>query len=175
MKLRKLVSLGLATSMLASLALTGCGSEEGGGDSEAKGKVYYLNFKPEADAAWKKLAEEYTKHKVDYTDLTSLIVIYNILKKDFNNVVITLEDKGCFTYDNGYKLVPTLKRKAIDSTGAGDIFHGAFAYSVANKFDMIKTLKIANISGAISVTRIGGQYSIPSLDEVMEKYNECNK
>ena len=72
MKLRKLVSLGLATSMLASLALTGCGSEEGGGDSEAKGKVYYLNFKPEADAAWKKLAEEYTKQTgVEVTVVTA--------------------------------------------------------------------------------------------------------
>jgi len=124
----------------------------------------------------KDFAEDYTRHKVDYNDLTSLVVIYNILKKDFKNkIVITLEDKGCFTYDDGYKLVPTLKTKAVDTTGAGDIFHGAFTYAVANKFDMIKTLKIANISGALSVTKIGGQYSIPTLDEVMRKYDECNK
>ena len=124
----------------------------------------------------KDFAEDYTRHKVDYNDLTSLVVIYNILKKDFKNkIVITLEDKGCFTYDDGYKLVPTLKTKAVDTTGAGDIFHGAFTYAVANKFDMIKTLKIANISGALSVTRIGGQYSIPTLDEVMRKYDECSK
>jgi len=124
----------------------------------------------------KDFAEDYTKHKVDYSDLTSLIVIYNILKKAFqNNIIITLEDKGCFTYDDGYKLVPTLKRKAVDTTGAGDIFHGAFTYSVANQFDMMKTLKIANISGALSVGTIGGQYSIPTLDEVMRKYDECSK
>ena len=124
----------------------------------------------------KDFAEDYTKHKVDYSDLTSLIVIYNILKREFrNNIIITLEDKGCFTYDEGYKLVPTLKRKAIDTTGAGDIFHGAFTYAIANKFDMIKTLKIANISGALSVGKIGGQFSIPTIDEVMKKYDECSK
>lgn len=124
----------------------------------------------------KDFAEDYTRKKVDFNDLTSLIVIYNILKKDFKNkIVITLEDKGCFVYDDGYKLVPTLKAKALDTTGAGDIFHGAFTYGIANKFDMIKTLKIANISGALSVTRIGGQYSIPTIDEVMRKYDECNK
>lgn len=123
----------------------------------------------------KDFAEEYTKLKVNYSDLTSLIVIYNVLKKDFKNVVITLEDKGCFTYDDGYKLVPTLKRKAVDTTGAGDIFHGAFTYAVGNKYDMIKTLKIANISGALSVTKLGGQFSIPTLDEVMRKYDECSK
>lgn len=124
----------------------------------------------------KDFAEDYTKRKVDFNDLSSLVIIYNILKKDFkNNIIITLEDKGCFVYDDGYKIVPTLKMKTIDSTGAGDIFHGAFTYAIANKFDMIKTLKIANISGALSVSRIGGQYSIPTLDEVMRKYDECCK
>lgn len=124
----------------------------------------------------KDFAEDYTRKKVDFNDLTSLIAIYNILKNDFQGkIVITLEDKGCFVYDDGYKLVPTLKMKALDTTGAGDIFHGAFTYAVANKFNMIKTLKIANISGALSVTKIGGQFSIPTLDEVMRKYNECNK
>ena len=124
----------------------------------------------------KDFAEEFTKRKIDFNDLTSLIIIYIILKKEFkNNIIITLEDKGCFVYDDGYKLVPTLKRKAVDTTGAGDIFHGAFTYAIANKFDMIKTLKIANISGALSVTKIGGQFSIPTLDEVMRKYDECNK
>jgi len=121
-------------------------------------------------------AEDYTKHKVDYEDLTSLIVIYNLLKKDFDaKIVITLEDKGCFVYDDGYKLVPTLKMKAVDTTGAGDIFHGAFTYAIANNYDMMKTLKISNISGALSVTRIGGQYSMPSKDEVEKIYNEYNK
>lgn len=124
----------------------------------------------------KDFAEEYTRKKVDYQDLTSLVVIHRILEKDFKNkIIITLEDKGCFVYDDGYKLVPTLKMKAVDTTGAGDIFHGAFTYAIANNFDMIKTLKMANISGALSVTRIGGQFSIPTLDEVMRKYNECTK
>lgn len=124
----------------------------------------------------KDFAEDYTRRNVDYNDLTSLVVIYNILKKDFkNNIVITLEDKGCFVYDNGYKLVPTLKTKAKDTTGAGDIFHGAFTYAIANNFDMIKTLKYSNISGALSVTKMGGQISIPTLDEVRRKYDECSK
>lgn len=124
----------------------------------------------------KDFAEDYTRKNVDYNDLTSLVVIYNILKKDFkNNIIITLEDKGCFVYDNGYKLVPTLKAKAVDTTGAGDIFHGAFTYAIANKFDMIKTLKYANIAGSLSVRKMGGQLSIPTLDEVRRKYDECSK
>lgn len=121
-------------------------------------------------------AEDYTKQKVDYENLTSLITIYNLLKKDFSGkIVITLEDKGCFVYDDGYKLVPTLKMRAVDTTGAGDIFHGAFTYCIANNYDMIKTLKMSNISGALSVTKIGGQFSIPPLEAVEKVYDEYNQ
>ena len=78
---RKLAALGLAVLMVGSL-LTGCGSSssettssgsdtttdtkteaEAGtdeGETTGTGSVYYLNFKPEADAQWQELAEMYT-------------------------------------------------------------------------------------------------------------------
>lgn len=61
MKIRKLLSVGLASTMLASLALTGCGDDSSSGKDgeEAKGSVYYLNFKPEANNAWQELAKAY--------------------------------------------------------------------------------------------------------------------
>ena len=69
--------------------------------------------------------------------MRTLIEIYDDLKKEFSQkVVITLEDKGCFTYDNGYKLVPSIKVESLDSTGAGDIFHGALAYALAQKWPL---------------------------------------
>ena len=42
--------------------VTGCGSSSNKktAKSDAKGKVYYLNFKPEADEQWQELAEQYT-------------------------------------------------------------------------------------------------------------------
>ncbi len=61
---RAFVATGLG--IMGSLALAGCGG--GGGTStgsspsnDAKGKVYYLNFKPEQDAQWQELAEAYTE------------------------------------------------------------------------------------------------------------------
>ena len=55
---KKLLALGLACAMAFSL-LAGCG---GGGtqDGGGAGKVYYLNFKPEADDFWQELAKAYT-------------------------------------------------------------------------------------------------------------------
>jgi len=121
----------------------------------------------------KDFAEEFTKKKIDYNDMRTLIEIYDDLKHEFSQkIVITLEDKGCFTYENGYKMVPSIKVDSIDSTGAGDIYHGAFTYCIANGYDIITTMKMANIAGALSVTRIGGRFSVFTLDEVKEKYDE---
>ena len=73
------------------------------------------------------------------------------------------------------KIIPSIKVKQIDSTGAGDIFHGAFAYCMLKKYSIEKSIKIANIAGAISVTRMGGRYSMPSLKEVMSMYKKWLK
>ena len=59
----------MATGMVA-----GCGSssDSKSDKKDAKGKVYYLNFKPEQDEQWQDLAKEYTKETgVDVTVLTA--------------------------------------------------------------------------------------------------------
>lgn len=121
----------------------------------------------------KDFAEAVSNIKINFNDASTLINSYLFLKNKFKkSIVITLEEKGCIYELNGtIKLMPSIHVKAIDSTGAGDIFHGAFAYGIANNFDIEKTLKYANIAGAISVTHIGGRYSIPSLEEVEKEYD----
>ena len=69
-------------------------------------------------------------------------------------------------------MVPSIKVESLDSTGAGDIYHGAFTYCIANDYDIITTMKMSNIAGALSVTRIGGRFSIFPLEEVKKKYDE---
>lgn len=74
MKKRRLIALGLTAVMSASL-LVGCGgSSDTKKDSEksSKGSVYYLNFKPEADAQWQEMAELYKEATgVDVTVVTA--------------------------------------------------------------------------------------------------------
>ena len=124
----------------------------------------------------KDFAEEYTKIKINLKDKEVLNKIYEILEKEFKNVIITVEEKGAlYKKDNVVKLVPTIDTKEVDTTGAGDIFHGAFAYCLLKKYDIEKCIRIANIAGAISVTRLGGRYSVPSLKEVMSTYKKCLK
>lgn len=54
--MKKKVLAVLLTAAMAIGMLAGCGGSE---KTEAKGQVYYLNFKPESDAAWQELAKEY--------------------------------------------------------------------------------------------------------------------
>lgn len=60
---KKFLAMLLGTCMVATL-FTGCGSKEGSDTAsvdDSKGKVYYLNFKPEQDEAWQNLAKAYTE------------------------------------------------------------------------------------------------------------------
>lgn len=117
----------------------------------------------------KEFAEDFCKIKIDINNAESLITAYETLVMNFKNkVIITLEHNGSFTkIDDQYKLIPSIKVKAIDSTGAGDIFHGALTYFLANNNSLEQSIKYASIAGALSVTKIGSRYAIPTLDEVI--------
>ncbi len=122
----------------------------------------------------KEFAEEVSGITIDYNNKQTIVDLYNNLKQNFNNtIVVTLEKKGClYEYDGQIKIMPSIEVTAIDSTGAGDIFHGAFTYGIAKKLPFEKTLKISNIAGALSVTRIGGRNSVFSLEEMKEIYHD---
>lgn len=117
--------------------------------------------------ASKSFLEKFSNIKIDND--YKLFEAYNNSKKYFNNLIVTLENKGCIYND---KIIPSIKVKAIDSTGAGDIFHGAFVYGLVKNWNMDKILRFANIAGALSVTRLGSRNSVFSLKEVEDKYNE---
>lgn len=95
--------------------------------------------------------------------------LYIGMKNHFKGrIIITLEEDGClYESDGALKRMPSLKMQAIDTTAAGDIFHGAFVYGIANGYNLEQTIRIATIAGALSVTKIGGRYSVPTLEEVI--------
>lgn len=122
----------------------------------------------------KEFAEKVTSIKIDYQNKKTLEDIYRQMKNMFlGTVVITLESHGClYEYNRKIKIMPSIQVKAVDSTGAGDIFHGAFTYGIAQKYDFETILKLSNIAGAISVTRVGGRNSIPTKEEMECVYEQ---
>ena len=91
------------------------------------------------------------------------------------NIIITLENKGClYKIEDKIKLMSGIKVHAIDTTSAGDIFHGAFIYGLTKNLPLEKCLKIANIAAGLSVKIPGSSNSIPDIMKVHSIY-EKNK
>lgn len=112
---------------------------------------------------------------IDISDLNNLDEAFNILEDMFNsNIIVTLEKKGsAYRNINGeIEIIPSIDVIPLDTTGAGDIFHGAFVYGLSHKWDIDKVLKFSNIAGALSTTKYGGRNSIFDISEVERIYNE---
>ena len=122
----------------------------------------------------KEFAETITEMVIDYEKPNTLIDLYKKMESIFkNNIVVTLESKGAlYKYQNQVKIMPSIKVKALDSTGAGDLFHGAFAYGIAKNMPYEEVIKLSNVTGALSVTKIGGRFSAPSVEEVKNVYHD---
>ena len=118
-------------------------------------------------------AREYTGINFDYNDINVIYDVYDRMAKDFSGkLVITLEHLGSLTkIDNEFKLVQSIKVNSVDSTGAGDIYHGAFTHFISKGYSLLDTMHFANIAGALSVTKIGSKNSMPDLEDVIN-YHE---
>lgn len=118
-------------------------------------------------------AREYTGINFDYQNMLKIYEAYDKLASDFSGkVIITLEQLGSLTkINNEFILVPSIKVESLDSTGAGDIYHGAFTHFIKEGYSLLDAMKYANIAGALSVTKIGSKNSMPNLEDVI-KYHE---
>jgi sulfofructose kinase len=114
-------------------------------------------------------AEDFTNLKINYDNKKSIDKVYKKMKETYDNtIIITLEGAGCYTEIDGKgEIIPSIEVEPVDSTGAGDIFHGAFAYFLIHDYDMRDVLKYANITGALSTLKVGSRFSMPNLDEVL--------
>jgi sugar/nucleoside kinase (ribokinase family) len=84
-------------------------------------------------------------------------------------VAFTRGEKGCLWYDPDRKVrgfMPALAVEVVDTTGAGDLFHGAFAYGLVRTGDTAQALAWATVAAGLSVRKRGGRTSIPTLAEV---------
>ena len=87
-------------------------------------------------------------------------------------VVITLGEQGLIWQYGGHQgAMPAFAVKAIDSTGAGDAFHGAFAAGLAAQMDWLALLRYASAAGAYCCTKKGARLGLPSqadLDSLLQ-------
>jgi len=83
--------------------------------------------------------------------------------------VVTLGSEGwVFSDPHGRGSGSAYKVDVVDTTGAGDTFHGAFAYALARGWDTRRCCDFASAVAGIKCTKPGGRTGLPSLDETLE-------
>jgi sugar/nucleoside kinase (ribokinase family) len=85
-------------------------------------------------------------------------------------VVVTCGPDGCW-YSNGSpgdrpRHQRAFEVKVVDTTGCGDVFHGAYAAALARGMPLEERIRVAAAAAAIKATRPGGQAGIPTWSVV---------
>lgn len=93
-----------------------------------------------------------------------------LLAKGPRHAGVTYGEKGYHwrTSAGSSGSLPAFKVEAVDTTGAGDTFHGALAFALACGYDDEEAARFASATAALKCRRLGARSGLPSLDEVMD-------
>jgi len=85
---------------------------------------------------------------------------------------VTLGSRGSMLLD-GDRIYqePAFQVEAVDTTGAGDVFRGAFIYALLRGDSPAEILRFANAAAGSSVTRLGAINGVPTLDDTLALLN----
>ncbi len=84
-------------------------------------------------------------------------------------VAVTCGEQGCWYRTGGDTQPvhqPAFAVEAVDTTGCGDVFHGAYAAALAKGVSLREAIHFATAAASLKATRSGGQASYPTLAEV---------
>ena len=84
-------------------------------------------------------------------------------------VIVTLGERGLIWRHGGEMgVLPAFSVPVVDTTGAGDTFHGALAAGLAQGMAWLDLLRYASAAGALCCTKHGARLGIPSAQEVAD-------
>ncbi|WP_322200720.1 carbohydrate kinase family protein [Acutalibacter intestini] len=80
--------------------------------------------------------------------------------------VFTLGPKGSVGYSQeaGFFQVPAYQVPVMDTTGAGDVFHGAYLAAAVRGLAPVECARVATAAACIKCTRMGGRAGVPDWD-----------
>ena len=121
---------------------------------------------------------DYLKDKTDYLICSQIFArefsksenmrdALDVLSEFNSALVITLGEKGLlWKKGKDAGALPAYKINAVDTTGAGDAFHGAFAVSLIKGMDFEESLRFSSAAAALTCTKIGGRMGLPYFEEI---------
>ncbi len=151
--------------------------------SSEYGKITVLNPAPYSaiPEKWFKLVDYFIPNETETEYFTGVKVSdeYSakeaakvLMGKGVKNVIITMGKKGAFFCNERESfVVPSTSSKAVDTTGAGDCFCGAFCTALAEGKSVKDAILFANCAAGISVIRMGASSSMPTREETDSIFN----
>jgi sugar/nucleoside kinase (ribokinase family) len=141
---------GIVATAMAAVARLGCQAEFIGGIGP------FVDYFVSSYAFATRLAGEYEPFKA-----ANILMQYGS-----HAVILTKGEDGCFinTPQEHYH-VPAFQVPVVDTTGAGDTFHGAFLVGLHQGYDLRQTVQFASAVAALKCTKLGGQAGIPTFQE----------
>ncbi|KJR41663.1 ribokinase [Candidatus Magnetoovum chiemensis] len=92
-----------------------------------------------------------------------------LLSFGLTSATVTLGPKGSITAKaNKLFHTPAYKVNVIDTTGAGDVFHGAYIYGILQHWEIEKIVRFASWAAALKCTKTGGRDGIPTLQQALK-------
>lgn len=84
-------------------------------------------------------------------------------------VAVTCGEDGCFFSDDGQRVrhQPAFRVQVVDTTGCGDVFHGAYCAALAKGMPAEERIRFASAAAALKATCAGGQAGAPTLDQTL--------
>lgn len=125
--------------------------------------------------ASKNFAEKVAGQKINIDNPQDMVSVYTKLVNKYpdKNLIVTIEDKGAlYMVDNQIRVMPGLQVETVDTTGAGDVFHGAFGYALLEGYDIEKAITFANIAAGLSTTKVGAHAGVPDISDIMTYFKQ---
>lgn len=106
----------------------------------------------------------------DSRDVDDAISALRLLARRF---VITRGPRPALVHDGERTVeVPAQQVEPLDTTGAGDIFAGAFLYGLGEGWDAVESAQLANTAAARLITTYGPRLDTASMQEVLREYRQ---
>ncbi len=100
----------------------------------------------------------------------------SVIEQGPQAVVVTLGKEGSMLVSKDGTVntitVPDIEVKAVDTTGAGDAFCGGLSAALDSGEDIQGAVRLGNLIGALSTTKVGAQEALPTREEVEDLKKE---
>ena len=94
-------------------------------------------------------------------------ILQRLIDMGADTAVLTLGERGCVSLQEGVRVdCPAFDTQVVDTTGAGDAFHGGYVAALLEGMDLSSRLRFAAATASLNCRFLGGQHGLPTRDEV---------